>query len=168
MSSSIILQSAVPPANNQEDHLMRAPTGQPGLSPALISNMVALNTFLATDVGAAWALAGELAGGNVALQGIIFTYAGPGLAAFAVGSAAYFGTTLLDQKFDGALHEAFGGAVEMVLNMEPGQADPYFGGDSFTLNDTETMSEICSNWVEYWEDGPANIIAPPQLGLPMY
>lgn len=125
-----------------------------GISPALFLNMTALSEFLATDVGAAWALAGELSGGVPIMQAIIFTYAGPGMAALAVGAAAFVGTTWLDTHFDGALHEAFGGAVEMVLRMDPGEAETYFGGDGFTTNNTEMMSDICSNWTEIWEDIP--------------
>jgi hypothetical protein len=84
------------------------------------------------------------------------------MAALLVGAAAYGATTWLDNKLDGALHEAFGNAVETVLNMDPGQADPYFGGDGFTVNDTAMMSDICSNWEDFWDDDPVNLIGLPQ------
>jgi hypothetical protein len=145
-----------------------APPGAPYIAPAVVANMTALSQFLATDVGAAWALAGELAGGNVALQGIIFGYSGLGLSVAAVGYAAYGGTRALDNYFDGALHETFADSIEMVINMEPGEATPYFGGDGFTVNNTDMMSDICSNWAEYWDDIPVEIdlIAIPPLTVP--
>lgn len=43
----------------------------------------------------------------------------------AVFTAAYEGTTALDKYLDGALHIAFGGAVEKVIQMEIGRPQPY-------------------------------------------
>lgn len=135
------------------------------LPAAVVQNMTALAAFLQTDIGAAWALAGELSGGVPAMQMIIFGSSAPALAALTVGAVAYGGTRALDDYFDGAIHTSFLNAVEQVARMDVGVADKYFGGDSFTVNNEKMMSDICSNWEDFWEDEP-QIVAPIQHPLP--
>ena len=154
---------------DQVDHtsnvIQAGRNANPGhLPPAVVAQMTALSAFLQADVGAAWALAGELAGGSVALQAVIFSGSTMGLAALGVGATAYAATTSLDKYFDGAIHTAFLDAVTMVGNMEHRVADRYFGGENFSTNNVPMMSDISSNWTQYWDDIP-QLVAPIQHQL---
>jgi hypothetical protein len=131
------------------------------LPQSVVQSMTGLAEYLATDVGAAWALAGELSHGVPAMQAIIFGYGSLGLGLVAVGVGAYAATTWLDRSLDGALHSAVLEAVETIARMDRSVADPYFGGDGFTIGDSRMMSDICSNWEEFWDD-EAQMIAPIQ------
>lgn len=115
-----------------------------------LPSLQGLYNMLQTDVAAAWTLAGELAGGNLALRSIVFGFGPVGMAAFAVGYTTYQGTTWMDNQLNGALHAGVLGAAEWVIEASPGQADPYFGGDGFTTDNTPMMSGICSDWEEFW------------------
>ncbi len=140
------------------------PPADPSLVPEKVAQgMEAITALLKTDIGAAWTLAGELAGaeGTLVTQAIIFGYSPIGLAVGAVAYTAYQGTTWLDNAMGGALHEGIVNAAVMLANMKPGSSEPYFGSDGFTTNSPHMMSEICSNWSDYWEDIP-QIIAPIQ------
>lgn len=134
------------------------------LPPAVVAQMTALSAFLQADVGAAWALAGELAGGVPGLQAVIFGGSSMGIAALSVGGAAFAATTALDKYFDGAIHTAFLDAVTMVGNMDHRVADRYFGGEGFSTDNVPMMSQICSNWTDYWDNIP-QLVAPIQHQL---
>lgn len=150
---------------NNGAHMMQEGGAAAGLPHAVVQSMTALTAYLATDVGAAWALAGELSGGVPAMQAIIFGYGSVGLGVAAVGVGAYAATTWLDNSLDGALHTGVLNAIEAIAHLDVGVADKYFGGDSFTVNNEKMMSDICSNWEDFWQDGP-QLIAPIQHPLP--
>lgn len=151
--------------DNASNVIQSGRNSHPGhLPPAVVAQMSALSAFLQADVGAAWALAGELAGGSPGLQAVLFGTSSMGLAAISVGAAAFGATTLLDKYYDGAIHTAFLDAVMTVGNMEHRVADRYFGGDGFTTDNTRMMSDICSNWTDYWDNVP-QLVAPIQHQL---
>ncbi len=154
---------SIPTANLMHTSSANAAAAARGLPVAVAQGMTGLAEFLATDVGAAWALAGELSNGVPAMQAVIFGYGSIGLSVAAVGLAAYGATTWIDESLDGALHTGVLEALEMIARMDPGVADEYFGSDGFTFYDEQMMSDICSNWEEFWEDVPAQIIAPIPL-----
>lgn len=151
--------------DHTSDVIQSGRNSHPGhLPPAVVAQMSALSAFLQADVGAAWALAGELAGGSVALQAVIFGGSSIGMAAMSVGAVAYGATTSLDKYFDGAIHTAFLDAVSQVGTMEHRVADRYFGGEGFSTNNVAMMSQISSNWTQYWDDIP-QLVAPIQHQL---
>jgi hypothetical protein len=150
---------------DNDSNLIRSSGGaHSSLPPAVASQMIKLAAFLHTDIGATWALAGELSGGVPAMQVALFSMSMPSLAALGVGAAAYGATTALDKYFDGAIHGAFLEAIEMVGHLEHQVADRYFGGEGFSTESEPMMSEICSNWTDYWNDMP-QVIAPIQHPL---
>lgn len=153
------------PVDHAADVIQAGRNANPGhLPPAVVAQMTALSAFLQADVGAAWALAGELAGGSPALQAMLFGGSTMGLAAMGVGAVAYGATTSLDKYFDGAIHTAFLDAVMTVGNLEHRVADRYFGGEGFSTDNVPMMSAICSNWTDYWDNIP-QLVAPIQHQL---
>lgn len=139
------------------------------IAPAIWKGMQTLSELLLTDVGATWAAAGEMATGRLT-QAAIFSFGPVGVAVAAVGMGAYAGTTWLDQHLDGAIHTWALETVERIMESEFFDSDRYFGDiaeGNFEQMDVQMMSDICSNWEDWWEDVPVqgNIIAPIQPAL---
>jgi hypothetical protein len=134
----------------------------PALPAAVIQQMMTTAALLQMDMGAVWAFAATQSGGSLLVQSIVAAAPVAALAA-AVGGSAFAGMTAIDKFFDGAISNAVADLAIDISHLDTSVVLDYFG-DGNAFNEPAMMSQICSNWEDYWEDMP-QIVAPIQHQL---